>query len=94
MCSVAEQCSDRPGWHLYSGGNFTRKCVSTTSIEAPIYILLRAFAYGAIGRRFGKSSPCGGSAFPLSLFEWSFTICPTQYNRKYLYVCICLSVSI
>ena len=42
MCSVAEQCSDRPGWHLYSGGNFTRKCVSTTSIEAPIYILLRA----------------------------------------------------
>ena len=21
----------------------------------------------------GKSSPCGGSRFPLSLFEWSFT---------------------
>ena len=30
----------------------------------------------------GKSSPCGGSGFPLSLFEWSFTICPTPYNRK------------
>ena len=30
----------------------------------------------------GKSSPCGGSGFPLSLSEWSFTICPTQYNRK------------
>ena len=30
----------------------------------------------------GKSSPCGGSGFPLSLFEWSFTICPTSYNRK------------
>ena len=23
----------------------------------------------------GKSSPCGGSRFPLSLSEWSFTIC-------------------
>ena len=30
----------------------------------------------------GKSSPCGGSGFPLSLSEWSFTICLTQYNRK------------
>ena len=29
----------------------------------------------------GKSSPCsGGSRFPLSLSEWSFTICPTVYN--------------
>ena len=27
----------------------------------------------------GKS---GGSGFPLSLSEWSFTICPTPYNRK------------
>ena len=30
----------------------------------------------------GKSSPCGGSGFPLSLSEWSFTICLTPYNRK------------
>ena len=30
----------------------------------------------------GKSSPCGGSGFPLSLSEWFFTICPTPYNRK------------
>ena len=29
-----------------------------------------------------KSSPCGGSLFPLSLSEWSFTICPTPYNRR------------
>ena len=29
-----------------------------------------------------KSSPCGSSRFPLSLSEWSFTICPTPYNRK------------
>ena len=29
-----------------------------------------------------KSSPCGGSGFPLFVYEWSFTICPTPYNRK------------
>ena len=29
-----------------------------------------------------KSSPCGGSGFPISLSEWSFTICLTPYNRK------------
>ena len=31
----------------------------------------------------GKSSLCGGSGFPLSLSEWSFTICVMPYNRKY-----------
>ena len=30
----------------------------------------------------GNSNPCGGSGFPLSLSEWSFTICMTPYNRK------------
>ena len=29
----------------------------------------------------GKSSPFAGSGFPLSVCEWSFTICPTTYNR-------------
>ena len=29
----------------------------------------------------GKNSPCSGSGFPLSLSEWSFTICLTPYNR-------------
>ena len=29
-----------------------------------------------------NGSPCGDSGFPLSLYEWSFTICPTPYNRK------------
>ena len=28
-----------------------------------------------------KSSLCGGSGFPLSLSEWSLTICLTPYNR-------------
>ena len=31
----------------------------------------------------GKRSPCsGGSGFPFSLFECSFSVCPTPYNRK------------
>ena len=30
-----------------------------------------------------KSSLCGGSGFPFSLSEWSLTICPMPYNRKY-----------
>ena len=30
----------------------------------------------------GKSSLCDGSGFPLSLSEWSFTICVTTYDRK------------
>ena len=30
----------------------------------------------------GKSSPCGGSGFPLSLFKWFYTICLTPYNCK------------
>ena len=31
----------------------------------------------------GKSSPfSGGSGFPFSLSEWSFSICPTPYNLK------------
>ena len=29
-----------------------------------------------------KSNLCGGSRFPLSLSEWSFTICLMLYNRK------------
>ena len=29
-----------------------------------------------------KSSLCGDRGFPLSLSEWSFTICMTPYNRK------------
>ena len=29
-----------------------------------------------------KSSPCGGSGFPLSLSDWSLTICLTPYNHR------------
>ena len=30
----------------------------------------------------GQSNPCGVRGFPLSLSEWSYTICLTPYNRK------------
>ena len=30
----------------------------------------------------GNSRPCSGSGFPLSLSEWSLTICLMPYNRK------------
>ena len=55
--------------------------------------VVRAFAHGAMGRQvhikeplllIGKSSPCGGSGFPLSLSKWSFTICLMPYNRNYV----------
>ena len=29
-----------------------------------------------------KSSPCGSSGLPLSLSEWSFTLCLAPYNCK------------
>ena len=33
-----------------------------------------------------KSSPYnGGSEFPFSLYEWSFTIYPMSYNRNYFF---------
>ena len=32
----------------------------------------------------GKSSPCGGSGFPFSLSEWSFTICLMPYKCNVL----------
>ena len=39
----------------------------------------------------GKSSPCGSIGFPLSLSEWSFTICLTPYNRKENVLCASLN---
>ena len=33
----------------------------------------------------GKGSPCDGSTFPLSLSEWSFTICPMHITVNKMY---------
>ena len=39
----------------------------------------------------GRSSPCGGSEFLLSLYEWSFTIGLTPYNRKKMLLSVSLN---
>ena len=39
----------------------------------------------------GKSIPCGGSGIPLSLSEWSFTICLMPYNPKSNVLCASLN---
>ena len=100
--------------------NRERASKSLLTTGARCNSVVRAFAYGAMGRRIDsswggpielfhdwcnkgrgmcypvcgmvhikeplllieKSSPYGGSGFPLSLSEWSFTICLTPYNRK------------
>ena len=31
------------------------------------------------------NSSCGGSGFPILLYEWTFTICLTPYNRAVVY---------
>ena len=59
--------------------------------SAPGYVLKgRGMCYPVCGMvhikepilLIGKSSLCGGSGFPLSLSEWSLTICLTPYNHK------------
>ena len=35
-----------------------------------------------------KSSPCDSSGFPLSLYKWFFTICPTPYTHKLSVECV------
>ena len=40
-----------------------------------------------------KSSPCGSSMFPFSLFEWSFTVCPMPYTINVLSAANCLTSS-
>ena len=42
----------------------------------------KAVAYKRTLVLIEKNGPCGGSGFPLSLSEWSFTMCLTPCNRK------------
>ena len=71
-------------------------CISHCS-GARCSSVVREFAHGTMDRcndpswwahikeplLIGKSSPCsGGSGFPLSLSEWSFTVCLMPYNHK------------
>ena len=47
----------------------------------------RNISIGSPHELIGKSNPCGGSGFPHSLSEWSFTICMTLCNRKMFLMC-------
>ena len=70
--------------HPLSYFSRSSQCSTTGVTKAVVYAILSC---GMVHikeplRLIGKSSPCGDSWFPLSLSEWSFTICPTPYNRK------------
>ena len=58
-----------PSWGVTKGRGMCYPVCGMVHIKEPLLLI-------------GKSSPCSGSGFPLSLSEWSFTICPTPYNRK------------
>ena len=55
-------------WSIKGCGMFYPVCVMV-HIKEPLLLI-------------GKSSPCGGSRFPLSIFKWSYTICLMPYNHK------------
>ena len=63
---------------------FVPASASRLVYQRPWYVLscLSGGAYKEPLLLIGKRNPCGGSGFPLSLSEWSFTICPTPNNRK------------
>ena len=60
------------------------RCFSSQPVFHDWYNKTRGMCYRAFGMvdikesclLIEKSSPCGGSGFPLSIFEWIFTICP------------------
>ena len=71
----------------------------TTSATKDVVCAILSFGMVYIKQTFlliGKSSPCsGGSGFPLSLSDYSFTIiCPTPYNRIYNITATSITTSI
>ena len=70
MCRRKRLSSDRPVLHDWcnKGRGMCYPVCGMVHIKEPLLLI-------------GKSSLCGGSGFPLSLSEWSFTICLTPYNR-------------
>ena len=58
---------------------------STTGVAKVVVCIILSFMMVHIKEPLlliGKCSLCGGSGFPFSLSEWSFTICLMPYNRK------------
>ena len=65
-------------------GYFSFQPVPTTGVTKVVVcaILCRMIHIKEPLLLIGKIKSCGGNVFPLSLSEWSFTICLTPYNRK------------
>ena len=63
MVDTLSYFSFQPVFHdwWYKGRGMCKLICGMVNIKEPLLL-------------FGKSSPCGGSGFPLSLSEWSFTI--------------------
>ena len=73
-----------PSWWTHWAISRSSQC-PTTGVVTKVGVSTILSVDGAYKRTLAanrKSSPCGSSWFLLSLFEWSFTISPTPYNRK------------
>ena len=79
-------CYFTRSWNLYLFTTSRPSQCSTTGVTKTVVCIILSVGW-CIQKEplllIGKSSLCGGSRFPLSLSEWSFTICPTPYNRKW-----------
>ena len=62
-----------PSWWTHWAISLSSQCPTTSLWDDAYKITLAANR---------KDSPGDGSGFPLSLYEWFFTICLTPYNRK------------
>ena len=62
-----------PSWWTHWAISHSRQC-STTGVTKAVVYVIPSDAYKELLLLIGKSIPCGGSRFPLSLSEWSFTI--------------------
>ena len=69
-------------WWTHSVISRSSQCSTTGIAKATGITKAVVCAVLSVGLLTGKSSPCGGSWFPLSLSEWFFSICLTPYNRK------------
>ena len=69
-----------PSWWTHLAISRSSPCSTIGATKA--WYVLSCLWDDAYKITLGKSSPCGGSGFPLSLSEWSFAICLTPYNRK------------
>ena len=70
-----------PSWWTYITISHSSQCSMTGVTKAVVFVCYSICGMVHIKEPLlliGKSSSCsGGSGLPLSLSEWSFTVCPT-----------------